>query len=45
MLHTALSDLEVLASEERGKLWRFRYPLSDGELYNLMIDAANELIV
>jgi len=30
VLHTALSDLEVLASEERGKLWRFRYPLSDG---------------
>ncbi len=34
VLHTALSDLEVLASEERGKLWRFRYPLlgKDGYL-------------
>ena len=29
-LHTALSDLEVLSSEESGKLWRFRYPLQDG---------------
>ena len=27
VLHTALSDLEVLSTEERGKLWRFRYPL------------------
>ncbi len=30
VLHTALSDLEVLSEEEQGKLWRFRYPLSDG---------------
>ena len=30
-LHTALSDLEVLSTEERGKLWRFRYPLEDGD--------------
>ena len=30
-LHTALSDLEVLSSEEKGKLWRFRYPLEDGD--------------
>ncbi|NNC63597.1 MAG: valine--tRNA ligase [Gammaproteobacteria bacterium] len=33
VLHTALSDLEVLSSEESGKLWRFRYPLSDGDGY------------
>ncbi|HEU4617705.1 MAG TPA: valine--tRNA ligase, partial [Gammaproteobacteria bacterium] len=31
VLHTALSDLEVLSTEEKGKLWRFRYPLVDGE--------------
>ncbi len=31
VLHTALSDLEVLSAEERGKLWRFRYPLTDGD--------------
>ncbi|HET6629935.1 MAG TPA: valine--tRNA ligase [Woeseiaceae bacterium] len=30
VLHTALSDLEVLQSEESGQLWRFRYPLADG---------------
>jgi len=30
VLHTALSDLEVLSSEEKGHLWRFRYPLADG---------------
>jgi valyl-tRNA synthetase len=29
VLHTALSDLEVLSSEEPGKLWRFRYPVAD----------------
>ncbi len=30
VLHTALSDLEVLSSEESGYLWHLRYPLSDG---------------
>ncbi|HEX5763967.1 MAG TPA: class I tRNA ligase family protein, partial [Woeseiaceae bacterium] len=30
VLHTALSDLEVLQSEEAGQLWHFRYPLLDG---------------
>jgi valyl-tRNA synthetase len=30
VLHTALSDLEVLAQEEAGSLWHFRYPLADG---------------
>jgi valyl-tRNA synthetase len=29
-LHTAISDLEVVAEEEAGHLWHFRYPLSDG---------------
>jgi valyl-tRNA synthetase len=31
VLHTALSDLEVLSTEEAGHLWRFRYPLADGD--------------
>ncbi len=31
VLHTALSDLEVLSQEEAGKLWHFRYPLASGE--------------
>ena len=29
-LHTALSDLEVLPTEEKGSLWHLRYPLADG---------------
>jgi len=31
VLHTALSDLEVLQSEEPGHLWHFRYPLASGD--------------
>jgi valyl-tRNA synthetase len=31
VLHTALSDLEVLQSEEAGHLWHFRYPLASGD--------------
>ena len=30
VLHTALSDLEVLPVSEQGKLWHLRYPLEDG---------------
>ncbi len=30
VLHTALSDLEVLNEEETGSLWHLRYPLADG---------------
>ncbi len=30
VLLTALSDLEVLATEEEGHLWHLRYPLEDG---------------
>ena len=29
-LHTAISDLEVIAEEEDGFLWHFNYPLADG---------------
>ena len=31
VLHTAISDLEVLSAEENGSLWHLRYPLCDGE--------------
>ena len=31
VLHTALSDLEVLQKEEPGHLWHFRYPLASGD--------------
>ena len=30
VLHTAISDLEVIAHEEQGHLWHLRYPLEDG---------------
>ncbi|MDT8371488.1 MAG: valine--tRNA ligase [Gammaproteobacteria bacterium] len=30
VLHTAVSDLEVISEEESGHLWHFRYPLTDG---------------
>jgi valyl-tRNA synthetase len=30
VLHTAISDLEVVSEEEQGHLWHLRYPLSDG---------------
>ena len=29
ILHTAVSDLEVLSQEEAGSLWHLRYPLAD----------------
>jgi len=33
VLHTALSDLEVLSEEENGHLWHIRYPRLDGKGY------------
>ncbi len=30
VLHTAVSDLEVVSAEEDGHLWHVRYPLADG---------------
>ena len=30
VLHTAISDLEVVSEEEEGSLWHFKYPLVDG---------------
>jgi len=30
VLHTALSDLEVVSREEKGKMWHIRYPRCDG---------------
>ncbi len=30
VLHTAVSDLEVLSEEEKGYMWHMRYPLSNG---------------
>ncbi|GJL80698.1 MAG: valine--tRNA ligase [marine bacterium B5-7] len=33
VLHTALSDLEVLSAEENGHLWYIRYPVTDSEQF------------
>ena len=33
VLHTALSDLEVISDEENGHLWHIRYPRVDGKGY------------
>jgi len=33
VLHTALSDLEVISEEEKGQLWHIRYPRVDGKGY------------
>ena len=33
VLHTAVSDLEVLSEEENGSMWHLRYPLSKGQGY------------
>ena len=30
VLHTAVSDLEVISEEENGHMWNMRYPLTDG---------------
>ncbi|MGB2942861.1 MAG: valine--tRNA ligase [Candidatus Macondimonas sp.] len=31
VLHTAISDLEVVSEEENGSLWHIRYPLADAD--------------
>jgi valyl-tRNA synthetase len=33
ILHTAVSDLEVVSQEENGSLWHLRYPLAEGTGY------------
>ncbi len=45
VLHTALSDLEVLSNEEQGKLWRFRYPLTGGEGYVIVATTRPETML
>ena len=33
VLHTAVSDLEVVSEEEQGHIWHMRYPLTDGSAH------------
>jgi valyl-tRNA synthetase len=35
--HTAISDLEVVHQEERGKLWTIRYPAADGKGKGILV--------
>jgi valyl-tRNA synthetase len=37
VLQTALSDLEVLSTEERGKLWHLKYPLENAQGSHLVV--------
>lgn len=42
VLHTAISDLEVVSEEENGFMWYFRYPLADGVT---TADGKNHIVV
>ncbi len=48
VLHTAISDLEVIATEEAGHLWHMRYPLStpvDGREYIIVATTRPETML
>ncbi len=45
VLHTALSDLEVLSEEEAGHLWHIRYPLDDGSGYMVVATTRPETLL
>jgi len=45
VLHTAVSDLEVLSEEESGHMWHMRYPLSDGSGYMVVATTRPETML
>ncbi len=45
VLHTAVSDLEVISEEENGHLWHLRYPLSDGSGYLIVATTRPETML
>jgi valyl-tRNA synthetase len=45
VLHTALSDLEVLSEEEQGHLWHLRYPLTDGNEFLIVATTRPETML
>jgi len=45
VLHTALSDLEVVSREERGHMWHFRYPRTDGKGYMVIATTRPETML
>lgn len=45
VLHTAISDLEVVSKEQEGKLWHMRYPFSEGEGYIVVATTRPETLL
>ena len=45
VLHTALSDLEVVSAEEKGKMWHIRYPRTDGKGYLIVATTRPETLI
>ncbi|TAL51638.1 MAG: valine--tRNA ligase [Methylovulum sp.] len=45
VLHTAVSDLEVLSEEESGFMWHIRYPLSNGQGYLIVATTRPETLL
>jgi len=45
VLHTAVSDLEVLPTEESGFLWHLRYPLADGNGFMVVATTRPETLL
>jgi len=45
VLHTALSDLEVITKQEKGKLWHIRYPRADGRGYLVVATTRPETLL
>ncbi|AKP73590.2 Valine--tRNA ligase [Piscirickettsia salmonis] len=44
-LLTAISDLEVISTEEQGSLWHLRYPLADGSDYLIVATTRPETML
>lgn len=45
VLHTAVSDLEVLSEEENGWMWYMRYPLANGQGYLIVATTRPETML
>ncbi len=45
ILHTAVSDLEVVSQEEDGNMWHFKYPLADGSGYVIVATTRPETML
>jgi valyl-tRNA synthetase len=45
VLHTALSDLEVIAEAENGQMWHLRYPLAESKEYLIVATTRPETLL